>query len=139
MGGPMIKTYGHLLTLSTYADRLKYLQLNQSVGYETFGSSRYLNQDFYHSREWQLFRNRVITRDFGCDLGLPGFEICGPIYVHHINPLSKSDIINNSDLLFELDNAICVSFDTHQLIHYGFKSIDKNSLIERMPGDTRLW
>ena len=134
----MTRTYSHLITLPTYDERLRYLQLGQGVCCETFGSSRYLNQAFYHSKEWQLFRNRVIARDFGCDLGILGCEINGSIYIHHINPLLKADIISKSGSLFDMENVICVSFDTHQAIHYGFCS-DNILFVERKPGDTSVW
>lgn len=135
----MTRSYQELLTFLTYEDRIMYLEIKQRVSDETFGSSRYLNQDFYQSKEWRNFRHKVIVRDLGCDLGLAGYEIHGPIYIHHINPLSKADIINRSNLLFDLNNVVCVSFDTHQLIHYGFSKNRRNILVERVPGDTRLW
>ena len=39
-----IRTYSELITLPTFLNRFKYLQLNGQVGKETFGFERYLNQ-----------------------------------------------------------------------------------------------
>ena len=42
-----LKTYSELCTLKSYDDRLNYLKLTGTVGGETFGFDRYLNQQFY--------------------------------------------------------------------------------------------
>ena len=65
----LMKSYTELCTLPTYEERLEYLQLHGEVGKDTFGFDRWLNQDFYQSREWRQFRDRIIARDMGCDLG----------------------------------------------------------------------
>jgi hypothetical protein len=65
----LMKSYTELCTLPTYEERLEYLQLHGEVGRDTFGFDRWLNQDFYQSREWRQFRDRIIARDMGCDLG----------------------------------------------------------------------
>ena len=76
-----IRTYSELITINTFEDRFKYLQLNGSVGSETFGFDRYLNQSFYRSKEWKSIRDEIILRDYGCDLGIEGREIFGKIYI----------------------------------------------------------
>ena len=43
----IIRTYSELITLPTFEDRYRYLQLNGAVGEDTFGFDRYINQHFY--------------------------------------------------------------------------------------------
>ena len=132
--------YSELITLPTFLERYRYLRTSGKVGKETFGSHRYLNQALYTSDEWKQIRNHVIIRDNGCDLGAEGFEIHGAIYIHHINPITEEDILKRSPLLFDLENLICVSFNTHQAIHYGDESMLPITYFnERRPGDTKLW
>ena len=98
-----MKSYTELCTLPTFDERLEYLQLHGEVGRDTFGFDRWLNQDFYQSREWRQFRDRIIARDMGCDLGCKdhpiidwvlrdGKPIRPKISIHHINPITKNDI-----------------------------------------------
>lgn len=132
-------SYRELLQFSSFEDRFAYLNLAGQVGYETFGSSRIFNQQFYHSSEWRRARNRIILRDNGCDLGMPDYEIHGRIYIHHINPITKQDVEDFSDNLFDPDNLICVTFDTHNAIHFGDERTLPKTPIERAPGDTCPW
>ena len=78
-----IRTYSELITLPTFEERFKYLQLNGSVGKDTFGFDRYVNQNFYRSKEWKRVRDFVILRDNGCDLAADGYTIYGKIIIHH--------------------------------------------------------
>lgn len=136
----MILSYSELITLPTFEERYRYLRKSGIVGEETFGSHRYLNQTLYRSPEWRRVRNKVIVRDNGCDLGMEGYEIRDRVYIHHINPISPQDILDRSPVIFDMDNLICVSFNTHQAIHYGDESLlPIISFTERMPGDTKLW
>ena len=136
----MILSYSELITLPTFEERYRYLRKFGIVGEETFGSHRYLNQTLYRSPEWRRVRNKVIVRDNGCDLGMEGYEIRDRVYIHHINPISPQDILDRSPVIFDMDNLICVSFNTHQAIHYGDESLlPIISFTERMPGDTKLW
>ena len=134
-----IRTYSELCQLSTFEDRFDYLRLNGSVGKDTFGFDRYLNQQFYRSREWKRIRDRVILRDNGCDLGVEGYEIRGRILIHHINPISVEDIHTMSDLLMNPEYLICVSHRTHNAIHYGDESLIVTAPIERTQNDTCPW
>lgn len=134
-----IKTYSELLTLRTFEERFDYLILFGKVGHSTFGADRYLNQNFYRSREWRRVRDQVIVRDGACDLGMPGFEIYDTIYVHHMNPITIDDIENNYDLLINPEFLICTSFNTHQSITYGSKKNLFTLPRERRKGDTKLW
>lgn len=136
----MILSYSELITLPTFEERYRYLRKSGIVGEETFGSHRHLNQLLYRSPEWRQVRNQVIIRDNGCDLGMEGYEIRDRVYIHHINPITMDDILNRTPALFDMDNLICVSFNTHQAIHYGDESLlPIISFTERTPGDTKLW
>ena len=135
-----IKTYSELQRLNSFEDRFRYLKLNGSVGSDTFGFDRYMNQQFYKSKEWKQIRDYVITRDNGCDLGVAGKEISGKIYIHHMNPLTPKDIEESTENLLNPEYLICVSHSTHNAIHYGDESIlNNNILVERKPKDTTLW
>lgn len=114
----IIKSYSELIQYNNFADRFHYLQLNGNVGEETFGNYRYLNQILYKSPEWRSRRAKVIARDNGNDMGLYGFPIKGAIYVHHINPITVEDILERNPIVFDMDNLISLSFDTHQAITY---------------------
>ena len=134
----MSKSYSELIRIPTFEERFEYLSIGGRVGLETFGFNRWLNQQFYTSRDWREFRNKIIIRDAGRDLGVQGFEIFGPITIHHLNPITKDDIINRSPLVLDPENAICVSPNTHRAIHFSDKSL-LVSVAERKPNDTRLW
>lgn len=135
-----MRTYSELIQLPTFEDRFNYLKLNGAVANETFGFDRYLNQLFYRSAEWRKVRQQVIIRDRGCDMACDGHEIQGNIIVHHMNPLTLEQIENNPELLLDPEYLICVSFDTHNAIHYGTDDFIKSrDVIERHPGDTTLW
>ena len=134
-----IRTYSELCQLSTFEERFDYLRLNGSVGKDTFGFDRYLNQQFYRSSEWKHIRDQVILRDNGCDLGVEGYEIRGRILIHHINPISVEDIHTMSDLLMNPEYLICVSHRTHNAIHYGDESLIITAPIERTQNDTCPW
>lgn len=134
-----IKTYSELITLPTFEERYRYLKLGGRVGEETFGFDRYLNQTFYTSDEWLSIRDAVIVRDMGCDLAMPDREINGRILVHHMNPISKEDIINRSRYLLDPEYLICTVKNTHDAIHYGDESLLFQGPIIRSKHDTCPW
>ena len=134
-----IKTYSELITFSTFEERFDYLQLKGIVGQETFGFDRYLNQILYNSKEWKHLRNEIIVRDNGCDLALEGFEIHGRILIHHINPITIDDVIKRREMVFDPENLICVTHNTHNAIHYGDKSLLITGPVERRANDTCPW
>ena len=134
-----IKTYSELITIPTFEERFKYLKLDGQVGVETFGFNRYLNQAFYKSDEWLSIRDYVITRDNGCDLGMEGYEIYGRILIHHINPITKEDIIQRSRILLDPENLITTVKRTHDAIHYGDSNLLMRAPIERRKNDTCPW
>ena len=134
-----IKTYSELITIPTFEERFEYLKLDGQVGVETFGFNRYLNQAFYKSDEWLSIRDYVITRDNGCDLGMEGYEIYGRILIHHINPITKDDIIQRSRILLDPENLITTVKRTHDAIHYGDSNLLMRAPIERRKNDTCPW
>ena len=134
-----IRTYSELITLPTFEERYKYLQLSGFVGEETFGFDRYLNQNFYRSQEWKRIRDLVIIRDNGCDLGIEDREIFGKIIIHHMNPINIKDIQDVSDYLLNPEYLICTTHQTHNAIHYGDDNLLVKGPIERSPNDTCLW
>nr|DAO53499.1 MAG TPA: HNH endonuclease bacteriophage, HNH Endonuclease, DNA.52A [Caudoviricetes sp.] len=136
----MIRSYTELITLPTFVERFRYLKLGGQVGVETFGYDRYLNQILYRTAEWKRFRNEIIVRDNGCDLGCEGYEIVGQkILVHHINPISIEDVLRRDPKVFDPENVICTILNTHNAIHYGDESLLVTEPIERKPNDTCLW
>ena len=134
-----IRTYSELVRLPTFEERFRYLKLDGLVGKDTFGFDRYLNQEFYRSKEWKEIRDFVIVRDNGCDLGMDGYEIVGRIYIHHMNPITVNDIVHSSDFLLNPDYLICVSHNTHNAVHYGDEDLLVAAPVERRKNDTCPW
>lgn len=135
----MNRSYSELIAIPTYEDRFHYLQLNGAVGKDTFGYDRYLNQILYNSKEWKRFRDEVIIRDNGCDLAFEGYDIHGRILVHHINPITVDDVVNRNPIVFDPENVICVTHNTHNAIHYGDESLLITAPVERTKHDTCPW
>lgn len=134
-----IRTYSELIRLPTFEERLRYLSMGSEVGRPTFGYDRYLNQRFYTSDEWRSIRDTVIVRDNGCDLGVDGHDVYDQILIHHMNPITKNDILTHSDMLVDPEYLICVSLSTHNAIHYGNELGSANTIVERQPNDTCPW
>lgn len=135
----MIRTYSELQQFDTLEDRYEYLRLNGSVAEATFGFDRWMNQQFYRSREWKDARNEVIARDGDGDLGLPDVPIMRAHYVHHMNPISIRDLEEGTDNLFDPEFLILASHRTHNAIHYGDARQLPRPWVERAPGDTRAY
>ena len=134
-----VRRYSELLQLRTFEERYRYLQLKGAVGKETFGSDRFINQEFYRSQEWKSVRDFVILRDHGCDLGIEGHEIYGKIYIHHMNPILPKDIETNGDFLLNPEYLITTIHNTHNAIHYGDESLLITAPAERSRNDTCPW
>ena len=135
----IIRCYSELIKLPTFEERYEYLKLGGRVGEETFGFDRYLNQIFYTSHEWKAIRNNVIVRDCGCDLGIRDREIGGRMLIHHMNPITKEDILKRSDILLNPEYLITTIKNTHDAIHYGDKNLLVQAPIERTKYDTCPW
>lgn len=134
-----IRTYSELIMLPTFKERYEYLKLGGKVGEETFGFDRYLNQKFYKSKEWRDIRDYVIMRDNACDLGIEDREIHSRIIIHHMNPITKYDIVNQTEFLTNPDYMICTLKRTHDAIHYGDDSILFSDIVIRSKNDTCPW
>lgn len=145
----MLRTYTELCRYSTFLERFEYLKLDGEVGADTFGFDRYLNQIFYNSHEWRRFRDRIIVRDKGCDLGVEGYEINGywkdgryialKVVIHHLNPIAKEDILNRTDILMNPEYVITTVHSTHMAIHYGDADQLEQGPTVRKPNDTCPW
>ena len=133
------KSYSELSVFETFDDRFDYLKLEGGVGRATFGHDRYINQQFYASREWHDVRDFVICRDEGCDLGIIGYEIHFDILIHHMNPMSVEDIRRREPWILNPEYLITTTQDTHNDIHFGVRRSYPKTVIERTPGDTDLW
>ena len=123
----------------TFEERFEYLKLNGAVCQDTFGFDRYLNQFFYRSARWKHVRDLVIVRDNACDLGVAGHDIYSKIIIHHMNPISKKDLEEETDILLDPEYLITVSFETHNAIHYGDISLLPKDPVERKKNDTCPW
>lgn len=134
-----IRTYSELISIPTFEERYRYLKLNGSVGKETFGFDRYLNQNFYRSDVWKKVRDKVIVRDNGCDLGIEDRIICGKILIHHMNPINDKDILDCTDILLNPEYLICVTHSTHNAIHYGNEDLLIKVPVARTKNDTCPW
>lgn len=134
-----IRTYSELITIPTFEERFEYLQLKGSVGKDTFGYDRYLNQVLYRSPEWKRLRNQIIIRDGGCDLACVGYDIYDKVLIHHLNPITVEDVLARSRKVFDPDNLVCVSHSTHNAIHYGDVDLLVTGPIIRTKNDTCPW
>lgn len=135
----MSRNYHELSKLPTFEERFRYLSLGGGVGKDTFGFDRYLNQRFYSSVEWKRVRDIVIIRDNGCDLGIVDRIIGGKVLIHHMNPITRDNILKRNEELLNPEYLICVSHATHNAIHYGDESLLVTVPLERRPNDTCPW
>lgn len=136
----MTRTYHEMILLPDFEARFKYLKLDGRVGKATFGSHRYLNQLLYKLPNWRSVRNKVIIRDNACDLAHPDYDLgARAAYVHHINPITIDNILNEDPIIFDMDNLITTSFTTHQAIHYGNDELLMQLPKDRKPNDMCPW
>lgn len=133
------RSFQELRRIETFEERFEYLKLKGAVGEATFGFDRYINQGFYRSRQWKQVREHVIARDLGMDLGVDGYEIHDRITIHHMNPMSPSAIEEGGPEILDPNFLITTTHRTHNAIHYGDSSLLIQPLVERRPGDTRVW
>ena len=134
-----IKTYSELISLPTFKERFEYLKIGGTVGKETFGYDRYLNQILYRSDEWRKFRRDIIIRDNGKDLACYDYDIFGKVLVHHIDPITVEDVLNRHPKICDPENVISTSLNTHNAIHYGDENLLILEPIERTMNDTCPW
>lgn len=136
-----IRTYSELITIPTFEGRYEYLRCGGHIGIDTFGWNRFLNQSLYTSDRWKKFRNKIIIRDEGCDLAFYGHDIyqMKNVIVHHLNPITVEDVLNDDPCVFDPENVVCTILKTHNAIHYGTKENLPPEPIVRRPNDTAPW
>lgn len=135
----MIRSYSELIKLPTFEERFEYLKLEPIENLDSLRKFRYLNQQFYSSGLWRNVRNKIRLRDNGMDLGIEGYDIDGRIYIHHMNPVTLSDLENNSPKLLDPENLISCSLYTHEAITHSDENLLPKPFIFRKPNDTKLW
>ena len=133
------KCYTELSKLTTFNERFNYLKLDGIVGEETFGYDRILNQLLYKSKKWRKVRDEVLIRDNGGDLGLEDYPINGRAIIHHMNPITVEDVLNDKPEIFDPEYLITVSNSTHNAIHFSNENNLQKNPIERTQNDTCLW
>lgn len=133
------RSYLEMSQFETFEQRFDYLALHGVVGRETFAHSRWMNQNFYTSREWKQVRQKVIARDNACDLGADDYPIYSKLVIHHIIPMVPEDFEYGNPLILDLNNLITTTHNTHNAIHYGDKNLLSLPFVERRPGDTKSW
>lgn len=136
-----MRTYSELIKIEDLAGRYEYLREFGQVGIDTFGFDRWLNQQFYRSREWRQVRLHVIARDLGNDLGIEGRPIWrGAPLIHHMNPIKVRDLTGHNSDVLDPEYLISTSLRTHNAIHFGSANqLEDMILVARRAGDTRLW
>lgn len=134
-----IRRYSELKRFKTFDERFEYLRIGGIVGESVFSFDRYLNQALYTSKRWRLLRNEIIIRDNACDLGIEGYDILDKIIIHHMNPITRDQIREPDESMFDPEYLICVSNQTHQAIHYGDSSLLPRGPVVRRPNDTCPW
>ena len=133
------KCYTELSKLTTFNERFNYLKLDGIIGEETFGYDRILNQLLYKSKKWRKVRDEVLIRDNGGDLGLENYPINGRAIIHHMNPITVEDVLNDKPEIFDPEYLITVSNSTHNAIHFSNENNLQKDPIERTQNDTCLW
>lgn len=134
------KSYSELTSFDDFMDRFNYLKMEGFIGDATFGGHRQLNQLLYRNPKWRKdIRNKVILRDSGCDLAHEDYPINGSIYIHHINPITIEDILQERPCVLDLENLVCVSFKIHNAIHFGSTNNVIAGPVVRMKNDTCPW
>lgn len=134
-----VRTYSELVEIDSFIERFRYLALRGGVGEPTFGGERWMNQDFYTSREWRTLRHHIIARDECLDLAFSGFDIHTPPIIHHMNPMSREDLVHGDESILDPEFLITTCHTTHNAIHYGGENHLPRELVVRRPGDTDLW
>lgn len=132
-------SYREMVRQGSFEERFDYLSLGGKVADRTFGGERWMNQDFYRSREWKQVRQFVIARDRGCDLGVEGCEIFDKVIIHHMNPMTRDQIGQGDPDILNPEFLISVNQNTHNAIHFGSRNLLPSPLVVRRPGDTTPW
>jgi hypothetical protein len=98
-----------------------------------------MNQRFYTSTQWRNLRDFVIVRDGACDLAVEGYEIHARLIIHHMNPVTAQDLVEDRPDILDPEFLITTTHITHNAIHYGDENNLAKRVVARTPGDTKLW
>lgn len=138
-----MRRYSKLVKINNFEDRFRYLMVRGKVGEDTFGWKRYLNQVFYRSKEWLDLRDYCIIRDGAYDLAFDAdiHLLNSGIEVHHMNPLTREDVMNRTKFLLDPEYLITTYYKTHRALHYGDESylLQFACIRERSINDTSPW
>lgn len=134
-----MRCYSELVKLPTFRERFEYLRFKRPAVPGNPTKFRYLNQRFYQSQAWKSVCQEIVVRDCGCDLGIKDRPIFGRPRVHHIEPLTLLDFEVGSPSLFDPENLVATSFETHNAIHMGNAGALFTDYTERKPNDTCPW
>lgn len=131
-----MKSYHELMQLQSWEERLEYLKLYDSVDLHGAWGRQFHLKD---RKRWEALRTKIIRRDCGCDMAVPGVEIPRDevAIVHHINPVTQALYDADDPILYDPDNLILVCGTTHNYIHYN--SEPPTPVVERKPGDNCPW
>ena len=101
----------------------------QQKAYQRNALDKNKNTRLYHTRLWERCRKNAIIRDMGYDIWLLGigqvYQCLHP-FVHHIKERDEAP-----DLIFDIDNLITVTKESHEEIHRLYL-IDKPAALERI-------
>lgn len=134
-----IKSWDELIKIPTFEGRIEYLRTYSTVGEQTFGYDRWINQRFYRSEEYKRLRRKIVVKQNGWDLGVEGYPLPEVFILHHMNPITVEDIINGSEFAWDPKYLVCVSPATHQAIHYQESKNRLPLIAQRSPNDTSPW
>lgn len=56
-----------------------------------------------------------------------------------MNPMTVDEIVDAEEVILDPEFLITTQHSTHNAIHYGDESLLPKPLVERRPGDTKLW
>jgi hypothetical protein len=56
-----------------------------------------------------------------------------------MNPLEPIDVVQHGEALLDPEFLISVSLRTHNAIHFGSEDQLAKPMVQRAPGDTKLW
>lgn len=134
-----IKSWDELRKIPTFEGRIEYLRTYSTVGEQTFGYDRWINQRFYRSEEYKRLRRKIVAKQNGWDLGVEGYPLPEIFILHHMNPITVEDIINGSEFAWDPKYLVCVSPATHRAIHYQESKNRLPLIAQRSPNDTSPW
>ena len=86
-----------------------------------------------------LVNNQEFSDYYLAHYGLEGYEIQTRPLIHHINPVTKEMILNRDPMVFDMNNVVTTTHQTHNAIHYGHDTNVRSGPVIRRPNDTCPW